>query len=406
VGSGIDQTTLTVDTAATAVIYKGNASLPTGCRISDLTIDGNLEATYGLQLLRGKGWHIERVKIKRVVADTGEGAVFGENLSSSAEFYEARIRNVTVAYEAGDYAAAHRPLNGLHFLYSGTDNQVSDIVAYNMSNAGIVDDGGDNQYARIHVYGFPLLLYYPNYAMEVLGNAHIVELTADGVDTGGLHVRGNGNSIINSTFQWPTAPTNGQVSGAFPIVAEAGTDYNVYRNNVVHNASGLVISSVGTIFAKIGTSYFPGNNTEIAGNVNYSDPSDGAFVAFYPVGFQVTGAVTPNAGYTFVTPFNSKATIAVRKKSGQTADLFDCFDTDGTSKLCSVDGTGNAIFASVTASLTGNANTATALAAAGTECPSGQAPAAWMLAEMPLIASPPAAAETQRQSKAERLIPG
>jgi hypothetical protein len=373
VGAGIDTTFLTVSAPATTVIAKGNASLPSGCRISDLTIDGNLEATYGLQLLRGKGWHIERVKIKRVLPDTGEGAVFGESSGSSAEFYEARIRNVTVAYEAGDYptatdvpCAALCPLNGLHFLTTASDNQVSDIVAYNMTNAGIVDDAGDNQYARIHVYGFPLVLYYPNYAMEVLGNAHIVAVTADGVNTAGVHVRGNGNTITNSTFQWPSG---GQVSGAFPVVADAGTDYNVYRDNVVRSGSGLNIGGVAPIFAKIGTDMFPGNNTEIAGNLNYNDPTDGgAFVAFYPVGFQVTGAVTPNAGYTFVTPFNSKATIAVRKKSGQTADLFDCFDTDGTSKLCSVDGAGNAVFASVTAPLTGNASTATALAATPTQC--------------------------------------
>ncbi len=376
-GAGIDQTVLTVSSSATAVVSKANSSLPLGCRITDLTIDGSLQATYGLRLQKGKGWTIERVKIKRVIFNTGEAAVFGESSGSTAEFYEARIRSVSIAFESSDYLSSPPgmtcpcpPLNGLHFLTTASDNQVSDITAWNMKNAGIVDDAGDNQYNKIHVYGFPLLTYYPNYAMEVLGNAHITQLTADGVAVGGVHVKGNGNSVTNSTFQWPSG---GQVSGAFPVVADAGTDYNVYRDNVVRSASGLVISSVGAIFAKIGASYFPGNNTEIAGNVNYNDPSDGAFVAFYPVGFQVTGAVTPNAGYTFVTPFSGKPTIAVRKKSGQTADLFDCFDTDGASKLCSVDGAGNAVFAGVTAPLIGNASTATALAATGTECSPGQA---------------------------------
>ncbi len=370
VGAGIDQTVLTVSSSASAVVTKANSSLPLGCRITDLTIDGSLQATYGLRLQKGKGWQIQRVKVKRVLAATGEGVVLGESSGTNAEFYEARIRDLTIAFESGDYTSNARPLNGLHLLTTATDNFVSDVTAWNMSGAGVVDDGGDNQFDKIHVYGFPLLTYYPNYAMEVLGNAHITHLTADGVNSGGVHVRGNGNSVTNSTFQWPSG---GQVSGAFPVVADAGTDYNVYRDNVVRSASGLVISSVGAIFAKVGASYFPGNNTEIAGNVNYNDPTDGAFVAFYPVGFQVTGAVTPNAGYTFVTPFNSKPTIAVRKKSGQTADLFDCFDTDGASKLCSVDGAGNAVFAGVTAPLIGNASTATALAAIGTECSSGQA---------------------------------
>lgn len=365
VGSGVDLTVLTVNAAATAVVSKGNSSLPLGCRISDLTFDGNLQATYGLQLLKGKGWTIERVKIKRVLANTGEAAQFGEASGSNAEFYEARIRGVSIAFESSDYAAAHRPLNGLHFLTTATDNFVSDVTAWNMTAAGVVDDGGDNQFDTIHVYGFPLNTYYPNYAMDIFGNSHVTHLTADGVALGGVHVRGNGNSVTNSTFQWPSG---GQISGAFPIVADTGTDYNVYRDNVVRSGSGLVISGVGAIFAKIGSSYFPGNNTEIAGNVNYNDSADGAFVAFYPVGFQVTGAVTPNAGYTFVTPFSSKPAVAVRKKTGQTADLLDWYDTDGSTKLAFVDASGNANFASVTAPVTGNASTATALASTPTQC--------------------------------------
>ena len=189
--------------------------------------------------------------------------------------------------------------------------------------------------------------YYPNYAMEILGNAHITQLTADGVNTGGLHVRGNGNSVTNSTFQWPSG---GQVSGAFPIMADAGTDYNVYRDNVVRSGSGLQVSGVAAIFAKIGASYFPGNNTEVAGNVNYNDSTDGPFVAFYPQGFHVLGDVTPNAGYTFVTPFSGKPTIAARvRTAGQTADLFDCLATDDVTKMCSIDVNGNAMFASINA---------------------------------------------------------
>jgi len=370
VGAGIDLTVLTIGSSSAAVISKGNGSLPLGCRISDLTIDGNLQATYGMQLKKGKGWQIQRVKVKRVLAVTGEGMVLGESSGSSAEFYDARIRDLSFAFESSDYASNARPLNGLHLLTTASDNQVSDITAWNMTNAGIVDDAGDNQYNKIHVYGFPVLTYYPNYAMEVLGNAHITQLTADGVNTGGVHVRGNGNSVTNGTFQWPAG---GQVSGAFPVVADAGTDYNVYRDNVVRSGSGLSVNSVAAIFARIGASYYPGNNTEVAGNLNYNDSTDGAFVAFYPLGFHVWGEVTPNSGYTFVTPFSSKPTIAARvRTSGQTADLFDCLATDDVTKLCAIDVNGNATFASITGPLSGNASTATALAATPSQCSSGQ----------------------------------
>jgi len=370
VGAGVDLTFLTVNASANAVVSKGNSSLPLNCRITDLTVDGNLQATYGMQLFRGKGWQIQHVKVKRVLATTGEGIQLGEASGTAAEFYEARIHDVSIAFESSDYAANARPLNGVHFLATASDNQVSDLTAWNMNNAGIVDDAGDNQYNKIHVYGFPLLTYYPSYAMEVLGNAHLTQLTADGVNTGGVHVRGNGNSVTNSTFQWPSG---GQVSGAFPVVADAGTDYNVYRDNVVRSGSGLSVSSVAAIFAKIGGSYYPGNNTEIAGNLNYNDSADGAFVAFYPLGFHVFGEVTPNSGYTFVTPFSSKPTIAARvRTSGQTADLFDCLGTDDVTRLCSIDVNGNATFTSITGALSGNASTATALAATPSQCASGQ----------------------------------
>lgn len=379
VGAGVDLTVLAVSSSVTAVISKGNASLPLGCRISDLTINGNLQASYGLQLLKGKGWIIERLKVTNVVPDTGEGLILGEAAGSGAEFYDARIRALTIAFESGTYAATHRPLNGLHFLTTASDNQISDVTAWNMTNAGVVDDAGDNQFNKIHVYGFPLLTYYPNYAMEIIGNSHVTQLTADGVNLGGVHVRGNGNSVTNSTFQWPTP--GGQVTGAFPIMADAGTDFNVYRDNVVRSGSGLILSGVAPVFANIGGSFSPGNNTEIAGNVNYNDSADGGtFAAFYPIGFVVFGGVTPHGGITIVTPFNGQPTLTLRKRSGQTADLFDIFSSDNTTKPGGIDVSGNATFASVTApvtgnvtgnvtgTVTGNSSTATALAATPSQC--------------------------------------
>jgi hypothetical protein len=375
VGAGIDLTVLTVSSNTTAVISKGNSSVPLGCRISDLTIDGNLQATYGLQLLKGKGWIIERVKVKRVLAATGEGIALGEASGSNAEFYEARVRGVSIAFESGDYAANARPLNGIHLRTTATDNFVSDVTAWNMTNAGIVDDGGDNQYSKIHVYGYPLLTYYPNYAMEILGGAHITHLTSDGVNLGGVHVRGDANSITNSLFQWPSG---GAVSGAFPVVADSGTDYNIYRENSVTNGSGLILNSLAAVFAKIGTDYTPGPNTEIAANLNHNDPTDGPFANWYPQGFNTTGGGAPHGAFTYVTPFVSQPTLTIRVKSQptppytQTADLFHCLSADASTVFCKIDVNGNATFAGVTAPLTGNASTATTLAATPNQCSAGQ----------------------------------
>ena len=103
VGAGIDLTILTVSSGAAAVVSKSNSSLPLGCKITDLTLDGNLQATYGLRLLKGKGWQLQRLKVKRVVNGTGEGIILGES-GAGAEFYEARIRDVSIAFEAGDYS--------------------------------------------------------------------------------------------------------------------------------------------------------------------------------------------------------------------------------------------------------------------------------------------------------------
>ncbi|MGC2322697.1 MAG: hypothetical protein WA463_08720, partial [Terriglobales bacterium] len=81
-----------------------------------------------------------------------------------------------------------------------------------------------------------------------------------------------------------------------------------------------------------------------------------------------------------VTPFNGQPTLTLRKRSGQTADLFDIFSSDNTTKLGGIDVSGNATFASVTApvtgnvtgnvtgAVTGNSSTATALAATPSRC--------------------------------------
>ena len=365
VGAGIDLTVLTVNASASAVVSKANSSLPLNCRIADLTINGNFQATDGLRLQKGKGWQIERVKIERVSVG-GEGAIFGESSGSSAEFYDARIRNVVVAFESGDYTSSARPLNGLHFLTTATDNQISDITAWNMTGAGIVDDAGDNQYSIVHVYGFPLLTYYPNYAMDVLGNTHVVQLTSDGVALGGVHVRGNGNSITHSTFQWPTG---GEASGAFPIMADAGTDFNDYSNNLVRNGTNLIISQVPTI-ASIGGAIYPGPNTSITNNIEQGGSN--YFVNFWVQGPYVAGQGTPHGAFTYSTPFTAQPTLTARRVLNQTADLFDCLEEDNATLLCLIDKNGNATFASVTAPLTGNASTATALASTPAQCSSGQ----------------------------------
>ena len=205
--------------------------------------------------------------------------------------------------------------------------------------------------------------------MEVLGNAHITQLTADGVSTAGVHVKGNGNSVTNSTFQWPTG---GQVSGAFPIVADAGTDYNLYRDNVVRGGSGLAISGLAAVFAKIGTSYLPGYNTEISGNTNYGDSADGTFANFPVAGYYSFGQGSPRGAFTFISPFAASPTIVARLKASQTADFFDCLSADASATLCSIDNAGNATFARITGPLTGNASTATALASTPSQCSSGQ----------------------------------
>ena len=197
-----------------------------------------------------------------------------------------------------------------------------------MSGAGILDDAGDNQYSIVHVNGFPLLTYYPNYAMDVLGNTHIVQLTADGVALGGVHVRGNGNSITHSTFMWPTG---GEVSGAFPIMAEAGTDFNDYSNNLVRNGTDLIISQVPTI-ANIGGAIYPGPNTSITNNIEQGGSN--YFVNFWVQGPYVAGQGTPHGAFTYSTPFTAQPTLTARRVLSQTADLFDCLEEDNSTPLC------------------------------------------------------------------------
>ncbi len=351
---GRDTATIKLTSPQTAVIFKGNGGLTTGNVIADCQIDGNLNATYGLRLLQGKSWTIERLRIQKVTVSTGEGMTLGETAVSTAEFYQARILNIDTAFESGTYTTSNRPLYGIHFLQSATDNQVAFFEGWNMTNAGIQDDASDNRYDQIHVYGFPLTTYYPNYAMDILSNASVTHLVSDGVLLAGVHARGKWITITNSMFQWPTG---GTVSGAFPVLADAGVDYFNFSNNAIFQAKAITIGGTQTAVSFNG-SLTPPNNATVMNNSGTDDSGVGLnLVDFFPKQQFSMGGVTPRGAIVFASPFTSQPTVVIRKITSQSADLLDIFDTDGSTVLAKLDVSGNDTEATYTATAAGAAST-------------------------------------------------
>src|SRR5450755_548418 len=269
VGSAENGTILQASAAMATMILKGRTTKSFHCIYSSFTLDGNGLATDAMTIQQGKGWTIERIKVRRV-ANGGEGFLLG-NTTDGEAMYETRFNNNTCLFDGTDYpVAANRPLNCLHLLTSAHDNFVDQFVATNTTNAGIQDDAGANYFDHIHVYGYPAPSYSPAYAMNVYYSETIHNLNADAAAAYGVYVRGQNTTITASSFGCNPACT-----GVFPVYVVAGVNYFTFANNTVSGINSLTLGGVGTPISWAGTS-IPSAGSSVYGNTGY-DSSNAAY---------------------------------------------------------------------------------------------------------------------------------
>ena len=207
-GDGMDVTYITVGSATTSAILKTNDALSYGCSIKDLTVDANNNASYGLELQRGKQWDIQNVK---VVDSTSDAVRLGDG-GSGAIWYEAKVRDLVIEYQSGNFTAGEQPDYGLHTRGTATDSTYDSIVVKNAKTAGIRNEGGNNIFIAVHLYGYPLE-FSPLYGLHDTGaDNRYIGFYTDYVTTAGVFLNGSRTIMTGAQFYWgdtTTYPTAG-----------------------------------------------------------------------------------------------------------------------------------------------------------------------------------------------------
>jgi hypothetical protein len=345
-GAEMAATILTTATATTPVIFKGRASKPYGCKISDLTINGNLQAATGIQLQQGKAWNISNIIYLRI-ATGGEGLALGNTIDGEA-MYETTTNNQHFNFnQIPDYPTyASIPLNCIHVYSSANDNYFFQLVGENCSNAGVQDDAGDNHYAMLHFYGNPQS-YSPNYMMVVGSDFYISHLSSDTAAIAGVRVTGNGGGVItdSSFFGCLDGVTN---CGAYAVVADAGKGQNlVVANNVI----GGITSYIGEyIVVSFNGGALPFASDVIMNNTGFAyGGMEYAFPNYMNSGSLSKGGATPVGQFSAAPAFSGTPSFYSRMTTGQTssASHFACAGPDAVLD-CRLDWRGALINPSVT----------------------------------------------------------
>ncbi|WP_025726790.1 hypothetical protein [Heyndrickxia ginsengihumi] len=223
-GAGVDKTVLKALTSDISVFKKDNNQC-LGSSITNLTIDGNLKAAHGLELISSKQFKLNRIRVINCLDDMI--LLGGDSVNM---FYESQISEVIIEFEQSN-SADLRPNYGIHFLVGGHDSNIDTVVIKNVKLAGIKDDEqSNNMYSKIHSYGYPEPDYRTQYAMDVYGSVFIEELYADSAQTAGIKIRGTIVTVINSLFFWSTS-----ISTAYAYEVNDGGNHLVFIGNQYQN---------------------------------------------------------------------------------------------------------------------------------------------------------------------------
>lgn len=221
-GMGFEKTFLKAISVLNSIIKKTGIGFVLGNTLTNLTLDCDLKATHGIEIVSSKQMKINRV---RVLDSLGDMIAFGGN--PALAFYEAQISELMLEY-APENSASLRPNYGINLLEGANDNYLNDIVIKNVKLAGIKDNHQcNNFYNNIHVYGYPEEFFHSSYAIDTMGSSIITNLYSDSVEIAGVKIRGNNVTIADSIFFWLSNNTT-----AFAYEIDDGVDYlNIIGDN-------------------------------------------------------------------------------------------------------------------------------------------------------------------------------
>lgn len=221
-----------------AMFYKGEGYVEYP-KFSGVVLDGNMLVDYCLHMVQANTPIFERCHFKNASLAP---LALGNTGLDGAILYEARFKQFKITgVESDKFTPEERPFYGIHLMDGATDNHLDDIVIRNVQSAAIRDEGANNRYGIVHVFGYPEPEYISDYGIDLVrGRAMITGLYTDGVRLAGVKMREGFNIILGNNFYWRYDTVWDKSQTAAVEIDDGCTNY-VIAGNIIRGDIGYDI---------------------------------------------------------------------------------------------------------------------------------------------------------------------
>jgi hypothetical protein len=238
-------TVLKASASITSVLHKG-IGVVSGIKIKNMEIDGNLLANYSIWLEQGTFTEISGVHLKNFKEAGFYSNTTATGLAGAVQ-YETQFNNSKITGLVSGFSdPVNRPNYGIYMGSGATDSHFHDVVIRNVKIAHISDQGGNNMYSRIHMFGFPVPDMNAQYGIDLVnGRTYLNQIYCDGLQIG-VKARGGFFNLTNSVFYWDFGNIYSGMENFTGVEVDATcTDY-VISNNIFRGQVGYDVKLLGT----------------------------------------------------------------------------------------------------------------------------------------------------------------
>lgn len=246
--------------AASALIYRAYSTTGSGSpvRVHDLTLDANSTASACMTFEAQRQLFVTNVACYSATGSGGGEMNFGRSAGGSALVgLTARDINIDNYAIIAALGAASRPSYGLYMNNNAPDGHVSNVVANQNAIAGLYVNSGNNDFTKIHPWGFSALQVptatWPQYGIDLGPNAFTNWFNAtqcDTIQTSCFHASKGFFTALNTDLECTDGGT-GALCGQFLVTAEVGSSrIHLYGGRLQAGAltpSGSPINWLGSV---------------------------------------------------------------------------------------------------------------------------------------------------------------
>ena len=249
-GPGRDAVTLKVLTSMPALFTKGTGYV-VGSRFEGFSVDAARLADRIFDIGNYTSAQFANLFLTKPNISAIRNGNGGTNMSNMLHFDDVRIQQ---SASDPDYAGhpENLPLYGIENDTNAYDGHYNNVTISNIQLAGILDNGANNNFSGVHIYGWPEPLdtvndpsgydYRPQYGIDTAGRAVISgKCYFDTIKTAGVRVRGPHVAIVGNRFYWPFAHAD-----SYPVELYDGiSDFTMVGNTFDGLASSLSYNLLG-----------------------------------------------------------------------------------------------------------------------------------------------------------------